>query len=131
MKELMRESIGGKREIFLKVEEVLQGCYETSLDQSQLWIPQFKMRSVKNLPYLTGFQTDATNFVGQSEEVCDVEVTMPSASPAGIIATAQNAMIFEEDFIFGAVHGSLSKTIDIPLFVSLIEKDDWRKTIIN
>lgn len=32
MKELMRESIGGKREIFLKVEEVLQGCYETSLD---------------------------------------------------------------------------------------------------
>jgi hypothetical protein len=65
MKELARESIGGKKDLFTKVEELLKAVNDDEHGEMtrDLWFPAFEKQSTEHLNWLSGYTVAEGRYV--------------------------------------------------------------------
>jgi hypothetical protein len=124
LKELFRESLGGKSDLFSKVDNMLKSLNESSEQETEVWFPAFTKRTTESLNWLQGYQVGPEKFVSNAVEIFDVSIEMPSAGSAGLTPDPSKALIFTGSFIFGAVQKRLEAALEIPLFAILVDDED-------
>ena len=121
-----------KTDLFYKVENLLKSTsYRPGEEMASFTVPAFKKKVNWIVPWIQGYEIPPqrdekeSQFIKKCFETVRINVEAPV--PANGILNLENAMgkVFSGDFIFCLTHTGLDRVIDMPLFVCLVEKDDW------
>ena len=121
-----------RTDLFYKVENLLKSTSYTSSEEMQYFsIPAFKKKINWIIPWIQGYEIppqrgeSSSQFVKKCFETVKINVEAPL--PAKGILNLENTKgkVFSGDFVFCLTHTGLDRVIDMPLFVCLVEQDDW------
>ena len=121
-----------KTDLFYKVENLLKSTsYRSGEEMASFTVPAFKKKVNWIVPWIQGYEIPPqrdekeSQFIKKCFETVRINVEAPV--PANGILNLENTMgkEFSGDFIFCLTHTGLDRVIDMPLFVCLVEKDDW------
>lgn len=132
----LKEEINGdmrrdKTDLFYKVENVLKSVTYQSGEMKEFTVPAFKKKVNWIIPWLQGYEIPpqreekASQFVKKSFETVKVNVEAPTPAKGILNLNKNKGCVFDGNFVFCLTHKGLDRVLDMPLFVCLVEPQDW------
>jgi hypothetical protein len=128
LKELNMEMKGFKTDLFNKIDNILKGIEKKGIYE-EVSFPAFNFAVEWEMPWMQGFEVpkqeeeDSDSYVSNSYEKISVSMGFPANAPGLPIYNDIN--LIKDDFVFGLRHKDIEETLELPLFVCLVRKNDW------
>ncbi|CAG9330044.1 unnamed protein product [Blepharisma stoltei] len=129
--ELSSEMKRFKTDLSYKIEDLLRSMENEENDCDEICVPAFNKGVNWNIPWIEGYEIppqqdeNESQYVRKCLEDVSLENNIPGPAPGILELNTRKMQILTKDFVFGLVNTKADKVIDIPLFMCLVEQNDW------
>jgi len=114
-------------DLFFYVNELYKCLDEPENFCKDLWIPCFKIQRNWDLNWIRGFsivdEEDGSVFVSECKEEVLLDFGIGECNKS--LSFTEKKVLLDDSFVFGVIQKDLLLTLEIPLLVSLVRKQDW------
>lgn len=120
-----------KTDLFYKVENLLKSVTYTQGETIEFSVPSFSKKVNWIINWMQGYeippQRDEKNsqFIKKCFETIQISTVAPEPAAGILNLEKSKGFVFENSFIFCLTHTGLDRVLDMPLFVCLVESQDW------
>ena len=120
-----------KTDLFYKVENLLKSVNYTHGEAIEFSVPSFSKKANWIINWMQGYEIPPqrdekkSQFIKKCFETIQISTVVPDPAPGILNLDKTKGFVFESSFIFCLTHTGLDRVLDMPLFVCLVESQDW------
>ena len=129
--EVQREAKAFGTDLFHNVSEMIKTFDDFEEGQEALWVPCFRKEVFFTVPWAQGFQIiregDSENFVCIKKCFEDMAVQLEYTGKANntLDFFSKSDIVITDTFVFGIYYEPITEMLELPLLISMVNRDEW------